>query len=114
MHELLSVEQMRRADILTVAAGIPSLTLMETAGKAVAAEAEAMAGGGRRLAILCGPGNNGGDGFVAARLLSERGYDAHVVLTTSRDRLQGDAAAMAARWDGTIESDWQHQIERAD
>jgi NAD(P)H-hydrate epimerase len=102
--ELLTSEEMGRADRLAVAAGVPSLTLMENAGSAVADEATLMAGAGARIAVLCGPGNNGGDGFVAARQLRGLGYDAGVALIEDRTSLKGDAAAMAARYSGPIAS----------
>jgi len=57
-----------------------------------------MARSAGRVAILCGPGANGGDGFVAARLLQTRGYHARVALLGRRDDLRGDAARAASRW----------------
>lgn len=101
--ELLTTEEMSRADQLAAAGGIATLTLMENAGRAVADAAEAMLRSRGTVAVLCGPGNNGGDGFVAARLLRQRGYGVKVHLLGHRSSLQGDAAAMAERWDGTVE-----------
>ena len=100
--ELLTADEMSRADRLAIASGIPGLTLMENAGRAVADEAARMADKDTRIAVLCGPGNNGGDGFVAARLLQKRGYPVTVALLGSRDALRGDAAHMAAAWNGPI------------
>ena len=100
--ELLTTAQMSQADRLAVAAGISSLELMEAAGKAVADAALAMAGPGDRFVVLCGPGNNGGDGFAAARLLRQRGLEVSVACLVTRDRLGGDAARMAALWSGPI------------
>lgn len=102
-HELLTAAEMGRADNLAVAAGVPGLALMEAAGRAVADVAAAIAGRGAAVAIACGPGNNGGDGFVAARLLREQGYRVRVGLLGARERLSGDAAVMADRWNGGIE-----------
>jgi hydroxyethylthiazole kinase-like uncharacterized protein yjeF len=100
--ELLTNAEMSRADRLAVAAGVPSLTLMENAGRAVAHEAALMAPAGARIAVLCGPGNNGGDGFVAARYLRDRGYEVRLSLLGDRDGLKGDAAAMAQRYAGAV------------
>ncbi|KMO21524.1 bifunctional ADP-dependent NAD(P)H-hydrate dehydratase/NAD(P)H-hydrate epimerase [Methylobacterium platani] len=99
--ELLTTDEMRRADAAAIGAGTPGLTLMHRAGAAVAERARALAGGGRIL-VLCGPGNNGGDGFVAARLLAEAGATVAVALLGSRDALAGDAAAAAAEWSGPV------------
>ena len=73
-ERLLTVEAMRRVDAAAIAGGTAGLTLMEAAGAAVADRTRALAPEGGRVLVLCGPGNNGGDGFVAARLLAGAGY----------------------------------------
>lgn len=98
MNELLSTSEMYAADQLAETAGIASLDLMERAGQAVAETAAKMVSAGARVAVLCGPGNNGGDGFVAARHLRQRGFDARVSLLGDRQALKGDAAEMSRRW----------------
>ena len=70
---------------------------MENAGRAVADAARA-ACKCRRVVVVAGPGNNGGDGFVAARYLAERGYAVRVCFVGERTRLKGDAALAAERW----------------
>ena len=100
MNELLTTEEMAEADRRAVALGVPSLTLMENAGRAVADEAATMVPAGSKVAVLCGPGNNGGDGFVAARFLRERGYDVRVACLVPVEQLKGDAAEMARKWGG--------------
>jgi len=101
-NEILSVEQMYRADRLAMAGGIAGERLMEAAGWAVARAARRLLPKGR-IAILCGPGNNGGDGFVAARLLARDGWAVRLGLLGEVGRLEGDAAIMAARWTGRVE-----------
>lgn len=101
MLELLTPEEMAEADRSTIAGGIPGYELMKTAGRA-AADAAARAPLGTRIAIVCGPGNNGGDGFVAARILAARGYRVELGLVGSRDRLRGDAALASADWKGPV------------
>ena len=98
--ELLTNQQMNAADQAAVAVGVPSLDLMENAGRAVADLAEHIAAGNARIAILCGPGNNGGDGFVAARHLVNRGFPVELGLLGTSEQLRGDAAKMAKTWQG--------------
>ncbi len=101
-HELLTPAEMGEADRLA-AAIVPSASLMENAGAAVAAVVGRLAGPGSTIAVLCGPGNNGGDGYVAARLLAEAGFRVVVGALVPRDRMKGDAANAAERWDGPVE-----------
>ncbi len=98
---LLHVDEMYRADASAVAAGVPSLDLMENAGIAVAT-AISKRWTARPIVILCGPGNNGGDGFVVARLLAADGWPVRVALLGSTDKLSGDAKTNADRWNGAV------------
>ena len=102
MIELLTTAEMAEADRLTVAGGTPGIDLMENAGRAVADSVSAVLQG-RRVVIVAGPGNNGGDGFVAARHLAERGYVVRVSFVGDRKRLKGDAALAAESWSGPVE-----------
>ena len=87
---LLDVRQMGEAGRLTVACGTPGIVLMENAGAAVAREI-VKRWSKRSVTILCGPGNNGGDGFVTARRLVEAGWTVRLALLGPRDRLKGEA-----------------------
>jgi hydroxyethylthiazole kinase-like uncharacterized protein yjeF len=98
--EVLTPEEMGKADALTIAAGTQGIILMEAAGLAVAEAVYDLLPQGGRVLVMAGPGNNGGDGFVAARLMAEAGYEVTVGLLTARDRLKGDAAFAAAAWTG--------------
>jgi ADP-dependent NAD(P)H-hydrate dehydratase / NAD(P)H-hydrate epimerase len=100
---LLTADEMRQAEQRAIAGGIASLTLMERAGVAVADEAAKMVRPGARIAVLCGPGNNGGDGFVAARVLAGRGFKVRLACLVPVALLKGDAALMAAKWTGAVE-----------
>jgi hydroxyethylthiazole kinase-like uncharacterized protein yjeF len=100
--ELLTPAEMSRADRFAISAGTPGIALMERAGLAVADEAARLTKSRGRIAILCGPGGNGGDGFVAARLLGMRGYAVGVGLLGRRESLKGDPALAAARYEGPV------------
>ncbi len=91
---VLNAAQMREADRRTIEdIGIPSLVLMENAGRQVVAAIEAMHSdlSERRVGVLCGRGNNGGDGFVVARTLLQRGGDVAVFLIGRVADVRGDA-----------------------
>lgn len=113
-YELLTNAEMAEADRRAIVAGVASLELMEAAGAAVADTAARMCPDGGHVAILCGPGNNGGDGFVAARLLRERGYVVRLSCVVPCEMLSGDAAEMARRWTGATEPLAPASIEGAD
>lgn len=99
--EILTVAEIYAADRYAEEHGVASLALMEAAGKAVA-EAVSARWPQAKIAVLCGPGNNGGDGFAAARLLKERDHAVVVALLGNRDALKGDAKVMAERWNGAV------------
>ena len=98
---LLTVDEMYAADKAAMDAGVSGETLMENAGSAVA-RAILERWTPRPVAVLCGPGNNGGDGFVVARLLNQAGWPVTVALLGSVECLKGDAAMMAGRWSGAV------------
>ncbi|SHE57923.1 yjeF C-terminal region, hydroxyethylthiazole kinase-related/yjeF N-terminal region [Kaistia soli DSM 19436] len=113
MSELLTPTEMAAADAATIAAGTPGFKLMMAAARAVA-DVAARRPLGTRIAVACGPGNNGGDGFVAAQILVERGYRVSLGLIGSVAALKGDAALAAARWKGEVASLAALEFEKAD
>jgi ADP-dependent NAD(P)H-hydrate dehydratase / NAD(P)H-hydrate epimerase len=97
--EILTPVEMYKADALAVKGGVPSLRLMENAGRAVTNEIIRRYSR-RKVAVLCGPGNNGGDGLVIARLLKAAKWPVEVYLWGDRKAVKGDAALMLAKWKG--------------
>jgi hydroxyethylthiazole kinase-like uncharacterized protein yjeF len=100
-HVLLTPNEMSRADELAVEAGITSVQLMDNAGTAVANEIVARFAKSS-VVVLCGPGNNGGDGFVVARRLEEQGWEVRLALFGDAKKLKGDAQAHAGMWKGEV------------
>ncbi len=103
MIEVLTASEMRSIERAAIEGGsVTGLELMERAGRGVVAAVfeqwPGLAVAPHRAAVLCGPGNNGGDGFVIARLLKEWGWEVDLFLLGDADRLPADAAANCARW----------------
>lgn len=106
MTEILTAAQMRALEAAAIASGrVTGLDLMERAGAAVVEAIEEFwpemagpGGRGRRAVILCGPGNNGGDGFVVARLLYQKGWRVDVFLSGTPQKLPADARTNHDRW----------------
>jgi hydroxyethylthiazole kinase-like uncharacterized protein yjeF len=93
--KIVSAAEMREMDRVTSERfGVPSLTLMENAGTAVADFVLSQYPSAKRIGVICGKGNNGGDGFVVARKLHQAGKDVGVLLLAERAELRGDAAEM--------------------
>jgi hydroxyethylthiazole kinase-like uncharacterized protein yjeF len=101
-QEILTVDQVRQADRAATAAGTEGFDLMRRAGRAVAAAIEAR-WSPRPVVVLCGPGANGGDGYVAATALRAAGWPVRVAGLTAPSALTGDAARAAQDWDGPVE-----------
>lgn len=110
---MLTVQQMYAADAAAMADGVSGDVLMEAAGTAVA-DAVRSLGDARPVAVLCGPGNNGGDGFVAARHLAAAGWPVRLFLLGDREKLSGDARTNADRWTGEVEPLSPAGLEGAD
>ncbi len=106
--EILTVDQMAAADRSAIRSGTPGIVLMENAGRAVAEAVHQRCPSGP-VAVLAGPGNNGGDGFVAARHLARHGRDVRLALLGASEAVTGDAAMAAARWTGGIHA-WEPEF----
>ena len=103
MDDLLTAKRMRAIERAAIESGaVTGAELMERAGRgvveAVFAEWPKMDKGSHRAVVLCGPGNNGGDGFVVARLLTERGWEVTVYLYGDAEKLPPDARRNHERW----------------
>jgi hydroxyethylthiazole kinase-like uncharacterized protein yjeF len=103
MTAILTAAEMRALEQAAIAKGeVTGLELMERAGRgvveAILEEWPEVEDGARRAVVLCGPGNNGGDGFVVARLLKERGWEVEVFLYGDAEKLPPDARANYERW----------------
>src|ERR1043165_7528395 len=103
MIELLSPAEMAECDRLTIAGGTPGVALMEKAGRAVA-DTVTRYPLGTRVVVVAGPGNNGGDGFIAGRVLAERGYPVRMLLLGEVAASRGDAAEAARLWSRPVEN----------
>ncbi|MCF6344147.1 MAG: NAD(P)H-hydrate dehydratase [Devosiaceae bacterium] len=110
---LLTPKQMNKADELAVASGVPSIDLMENAGQGVV-DVVLEHYSPCSVLILCGAGNNGGDGFVVARLLAEKGIGVELVLLDDVAKLKGDAKINANRYQGEIKSFKHDMLGKAD
>jgi ADP-dependent NAD(P)H-hydrate dehydratase / NAD(P)H-hydrate epimerase len=114
MIEILTNDEMAQADRMTIAGGVGGFSLMENAGNAIADAVSARHERGARVFVVAGPGNNGGDGFVAARLLAERHYAVKVLLVGEPQKLKGDAAEAAKKWKGPIVAAHPDELHGAD
>src|SRR5690349_10946005 len=103
MFEILTSDEMRKAETATIAGGVTGIQLMTAAGAAVVHEIVKTIKPCPVL-VLCGPGNNGGDGFIVAHLLKKEGWTVRVAGMTKRNQIKGDAGLAAQKWDGEIES----------
>jgi ADP-dependent NAD(P)H-hydrate dehydratase / NAD(P)H-hydrate epimerase len=114
LEQILTTAEMREADARAIQAGTPGFELMERAGAAVAKALRSMVAEGGRILVVAGPGNNGGDGFVAARIARDFGCDVEVALLGSPDRLTGDAGRAATQWAGPVKQLAQVDFSEAD
>jgi len=111
---ILRPSEMKQADSETIKSGIPGIELMRRAGGAVAKTAAEMLTKEAHVVIAAGPGQNGGDGFVVARLLAEQGYRVSLGLLGRPERLSGDAALAAKDWKGPLHAAEELPFHQAD
>jgi len=111
---ILRPREMKQADLATIASGIPGIDLMRRAGTAVAKAAAEMLTKEAHVVIAAGPGQNGGDGFVAACLLARQGHRVSLGLLGDADRLSGDAALAAKDWTGPVRDAERLPFDEAD
>jgi hydroxyethylthiazole kinase-like uncharacterized protein yjeF len=102
MHEILTAAEMKNAEAAAMAQGITGLQLMTAAG-ATAAREIVKTFKPCPVLVLCGPGNNGGDGFIVAQHLKKAGWTVRIACLVKRTALKNDAAAAAKNWDSDIE-----------
>jgi hydroxyethylthiazole kinase-like uncharacterized protein yjeF len=111
-RELLTPDEMARVDAASPGLGVPGYRLMENAGRAVVRAIQARIRPCRTL-VLCGPGNNGGDGYVVARMLAQEGWPI-TVAGLGAPRAGSDAALARARWDGINVPFTKQEVARSD
>ncbi|WP_075289256.1 bifunctional ADP-dependent NAD(P)H-hydrate dehydratase/NAD(P)H-hydrate epimerase [Pararhizobium arenae] len=114
LHALFTPDQMNAIDKAAAASGIDSYGLMRRAGEAVAACALRRFPGARRYVVLCGPGNNGGDGYVAARALLDSGAEIAVYAFGKTEKLQRDAALAFSDFHGNAAPLFTYQPQMGD
>ncbi|MCB1556008.1 MAG: NAD(P)H-hydrate epimerase, partial [Alphaproteobacteria bacterium] len=101
-HEILTSDQKAAADRLTIESGVSGRAMMEKAAAAVVEKIETHFPYTESVHVLCGPGNNGGDGFVIARMLREKGWHVRVSSLVDSAALEGEASAAAGEWSGPV------------
>src|SRR5437868_1519578 len=103
MFEILTAAEMRKAENAAIAGGVPGIYLMNSAG-AGTANSITEAFTPCPVLVLCGPGNNGGDGFIVAQCLKKAGWPVRVACLVRRNALKNDALLASQQWDGEIEN----------
>ena len=104
-NAILSCKNHNDLDKKTIKKFIPGFKLMENAGKVIFNEINKKFKKNKRIKILCGPGNNGGDGFVLARLLQNKGYkNNELFCLVKKNKLKGDAKIASKKFNGKIKN----------